>query len=169
MGSGVNRILALVVPAKHSGTGATAPVVARLYSADPYYVPGSYKNGLQGTIQRERTIRESNNEPASGREAWSIRDSAGGLLQLQFDYRGALPVRSKSETKVYSSVEPDFYRIYRVEQGADVVKSVPAGIDRMQNYQFTVGIAELRKIFDGSEELVSVTMIPWYLRQVALP
>jgi hypothetical protein len=70
---------------------------------------------------------------------------------------------------VYSAVEPAFFRIYRVEQGADVVKSVPASIDRVQNFKLTVGIQELKKTFDGSEKVVSVTMIPWYLRQVSLP
>jgi hypothetical protein len=70
---------------------------------------------------------------------------------------------------VYSAVEPTFFRIYRVEQGADVVKSVPANIDRVQNFKLTIGIQELRKIFDGSEKVVAVTMIPWYIRQVSLP
>jgi hypothetical protein len=168
-GSGINRILALVVPGKHSGTGETASVVARLFSADPSYVPSPYKNAVPGQIRRERAVRESNTEPASGRELWTVRDSAGGTVELSFDYIGALPVRSKSESKVYSAVEPAFFRIYRVEQGADVVKSVPANIDRVQNFKLTVGIQELKKTFDGSEKVVSVTMIPWYLRQVSLP
>jgi hypothetical protein len=168
-GSGINRILALVVPGKHSGTGETASVVARLFSADPSYVPSPYKNAVPGQIRRERAVRESNTEPASGRELWTVRDSAGGTVELSFDYIGALPVRSKSESKVYSAVEPAFFRIYRVEQGADVVKSVPASIDRVQNFKLTVGIQELKKTFDGSEKVVSVTMIPWYLRQVSLP
>jgi len=168
-GSGINRILALVVPGKHSGTGETASVVARLFSADPSYVPSPYKNAVPGQIRRERVVRESNTEPASGRELWTVRDSAGGTVELSFDYIGALPVRSKSESKVYSAVEPAFFRIYRVEQGADVVKSVPANIDRVQNFKLTVGIQELKKTFDGSEKVVSVTMIPWYLRQVSLP
>ncbi len=70
---------------------------------------------------------------------------------------------------MYSAVEPTFFRIYRVEQGADVVKSVPANIDRVQNFKLTIGIQELRKIFDGSEKVVAVTMIPWYFRQVSVP
>jgi hypothetical protein len=168
-GSGINRILALVVPGKHSGTGETASVVARLFSADPTYVPSPYKNAVPGQIRRERIVRESNTEAASGREMWTVRDSTGGVVELAFDYTGGLPARSKSESKVYSAVEPTFFRIYRVEQGADVVKSVPANIDRVQNFKLTIGIQELRKIFDGSEKVVAVTMIPWYIRQVSLP
>jgi len=168
-GSGINRILALVVPGKHSGTGETASLVARLFSADPSYVPSPYKNAVPGQIRRERIIRESNTEPGSGREMWTVRDSAGGVVELAFDYVGGLPARSKGEAKIYSAVEPAFFRIYRWEQGADVVKSVPANIDRVQNFKLTIGIQELKKTFDGSEKVVSVTMLPWYLRQVSLP
>src|SRR4029453_6506672 len=105
----------------------------------------------------------------SSYEIWTVRDSAGGVVELAFDYTGGLPARSKSESKVYSAVEPTFFRIYRVEQGADVVKSVPANIDRVQNFKLTIGIQELRKIFDGSQKGVAVTMIPWYIRQVSVP
>lgn len=166
--AGVNRIMALTVPGKHSGTGETAAVVARIYSAEPSYVPSPYKNGVAAAIRRERAVKESNTEPPSGREVWTIQ-AAGGTAELQFDYQGGLPIRSKSEAKVYSGVEPTFFRIYRVEQGADVIKSVPDGIDRVQNFKLRVAIPELGKLFDGSERVVSVVMIPWYLRQVSLP
>ena len=168
-GSGINRLLALVVPGKHAGTGELATVVARLFSADPAYVPSPYKTAVPGQIRRERMVRESNVEPPSGRESWTVRDSAGSVVELTFDYIGGVPARSKSESKVYSAVEPTFFRIYRVEQGADIVKSVPDNIDRVQNLKLTIGIQELRKTFDGSEKVVSVAMIPWYLRQVSLP
>lgn len=166
--AGINRIMALTIPGKHSGTGETAALVARLYSAEVSYVPSPYKNGVSATIRRERAVRESNTEPPSGREVWTVR-AAGGVAELQFDYQGGLPARSKSEAKVYSALEPTFFRIYRVEQGTDVIKSVPDGIDRVQNFRLSVAIPELSKLFDGSERVVSVTMIPWYLRQVSLP
>ncbi len=35
--------------------------------------------------------------------------------------------------------------------------------------QLRVGIAELGKLFDGSEKVVSIAVLPWYLRQVLLP
>ncbi len=169
MSGGINRIVALVAPGKHSGTGETAPVVLRLFTASPSYVPGPYKNALPATVRRERTMSGPNLDPASGRESWSVRDAAGGSLELQFDYQGSVPSRAKTEAKVYSNVEPNFFRIYRVDQGTDVVKSVPDGIDRVRNFQLRVAIAELGKLFDGSEKVVSVAVVPWYVRQVFLP
>lgn len=169
MSGGINRILALVAPGKHSGTGETASVALRLFTASPSYVPGPYKNAVSATVQRERTVRGPNLEPASGRESWAVRDTAGGSLELRFDYQGGVPSRGRTEAKVYSNVEPNFFRIYRVDQGTDVVKSIPDGIDRVQNYQLRVGIAELGKLFDGSERVVSIAVVPWYVRQVFLP
>lgn len=169
MRGGINRMVALVAPGKHSGTGETAPIILRLYTASPSYAPGPYKNGLLATILHERTVKALNLEPVSGRESWSVRDAAGGSLELLFDYQGAVPSRAKVEAKVYSNVEPTFFRIYRVDQGIDVVKSVPNGIDRVQNFQLRVGIPELGKLFDGSERVVSVAIIPWYVLQVFLP
>jgi hypothetical protein len=51
----------------------------------------------------------------------------------------------------------------------DVVRSLSAGIDRVQSYEFRVTAAELRELFDGSEQLVSIATVPWYLRQIFLP
>jgi len=45
-----------------------------------------------------------------------------------------------------------------------VVKSIPAGIDRVKNYKFRVTISELRKMFDGSEQLVGILVNPSRVR-----
>ena len=34
----------------------------------------------------------------------------------------------------------------------ELVKSIPAGIDRVKNFKFRVTIPELREMFDGSEQ-----------------
>jgi hypothetical protein len=50
-----------------------------------------------------------------------------------------------------------------------LVKSIPAGIDRVQNYKFRTTIPELRKMFDGSEQLISIVVNPCRVRKVFLP
>jgi hypothetical protein len=72
----------------------------------------------------------------------------------------------KSEDRV--SILHDL-RIYRPDVGTDVVKSTPAGIDCVRSYQFRVMVPELRPMFDGTEQLVSIVVPPWYVRQVFLP
>ncbi len=85
------------------------------------------------------------------------------------EYQRAVPSRAKQELKPRSAVIPTFYRIYRVEQLIDLVKSIPAGVDRVQNFQFRVTMPELRKLFDGSEQVVGILVIPWSVRQLSLP
>jgi hypothetical protein len=78
-------------------------------------------------------------------------------------------MRSNPETKPRSAVDPTISRVYRVDQGLDLVRSVPVGIDRVHAYSLRVTVPELRPVFDGSEQLVSIALYPWYLRQVSLP
>jgi hypothetical protein len=66
-------------------------------------------------------------------------------------------------------VNPDFYRIYRYQQIADLVRSVPAEVDRVDNFAFTTTIPEMAPMFDGSEKLVGIVNIPWYARRTYLP
>ncbi len=90
------------------------------------------------------------------------------MIELRLQYERAVPNQSKSEFTMHGGPDPNFFRIYRIDQGADVVKSIPAGVDRRQSYQLRVTMAELRKLFDGSEQMVSITVLPWYMRQVFL-
>jgi hypothetical protein len=39
----------------------------------------------------------------------------------------------------------------------------------VKQFQLRVGLADLRKAFDGSERVVSVTALPWFVREVSLP
>ena len=50
-----------------------------------------------------------------------------------------------------------------------MLRSVPSAIDRVKRLQLRVTIADLKKAFDGSEQVVSVTALPWYVREVSLP
>jgi hypothetical protein len=85
------------------------------------------------------------------------------------DYQRGVPKRVKTVFKVRSSVEPDFLRIYHDDYSNDLVKSIPAGIDRVQYYKFRTTIPELRKMFDGSEQLISIMVNPCRVRKVFLP
>jgi hypothetical protein len=157
----------LVAFAKHPQTGDFAVFIIRVYS--PHGGPGPYKNTVKATVRREATLKGADLEPGAGSEVWKVQDSAGGILEFRMDYQRAVPKRVKKEFKVRSSVEPDFFRIYRDDRTVDVLKSIPAGIDRVQNYKFRVTMSELRKMFDGSEQFVGISVNPIRVRQVFLP
>lgn len=167
--SGTARAVALAVPAKHPQTGEESTFVTRIYTTDHASLPGPYKNSTKADVRRELVLKGENLEPGYGSDNWEMKEASGGTILVRFTYQRSLPVRAKIEQKPRSAVEPNFYRIYRVDLGVELVKSVPAGIDRLQSYEFRSTVPELAKLFDGTAQLVSITASPWYVRQVSLP
>lgn len=163
------RVVALAVPDRHPQTGEAGNLLIRLFNSNPKAVPGFYKTAVPATIRREQTLKGESNEPGVGTDWWEMRDTAGGMMELRVQDQRGTPSRVKAEAKPRSVSDPTVWRIYRLEQGVDVVKSIPAGIDRVQSYHFCVAVPELAKLFDGSEKLISITVIPWYTRQTFLP
>jgi hypothetical protein len=146
-----------------------ATVVTGGFTPNIDNVPGPYKNFAQATVKREQTYKGANIEAGVSDDFWEVRDTRGGSIELRVQYQLALPLRAKSEQKIYSAAEPSFFRIYRLETATDVLKSIPAGINRVQNYQLRVAVPELSKLFDGTEQLVGITANPLYVRQIFLP
>ena len=101
-------------------------------------------------------------------ETWAFTGDDGGTVQIQLQYVRGLPARQKVDGNVYSAAKPDFYRIYRFEMAADVLRG-PGAADRLRNFSFKATGGKIGALFDGSEQLVSVTAVPWYSRQVFLP
>jgi len=162
--------VALVAPAKHAQTGKSALFVIRVFAPhEDINLYNPYKNSVRATIRREYTFKGADLEPGTVSDLWELRDSAGGMLKFRIKYQRAVPRRVKPEYKPHSSVEPTFFRIYRVDQGSDLIKSIPAGINRVQSYQLHVTVSELRKLFDGTEKIVGIVAIPWYVRKLFLP
>ena len=97
---------------------------------------------------------------------WEIRDPRGGVIDLRVQYQTAIPLRAKSEQKIYSAPNPDFFRIYRLDTATDMPKSIPARVSKVQNYSLRVTVPEMSRLFDGTEQLVAMLAQPLYLRQI---
>jgi len=121
-----------------------------------------------GTVKREQTYKGANSEGGVVDDFWEVRDTQGGTIELHIQYERALPLRTKLDQKLYSAVEPTFYRIYKQEMAMDLVKSIPAGVDHVKNYRFNVAIPKFKNLFDGSQ-LVAIAAYPMFIRQIFLP
>jgi hypothetical protein len=162
----IDRRVALALPAKNPQTGEATLLVGRIYHSNARAVPGGYKNSVAASVRLEQTLKGDGVEPATGSEVWEMRDESG-TIELRLQYQRGVPSRVKAEAKPRSAADPTIQRLYRFDQGADVVRSIPAGIDRVQAYALRVTVPELRPLFDGSEQLVSISLVPWYLREVS--
>jgi hypothetical protein len=163
------RVVALAVPARNPQSGDSGPLLVRLYNSNPDGVPGFYKTAVPATVQRELSWSGAGTSLGMATERWEMNDGKGGTLELQVQYQRGIPTRGLAEAKPRSGSDPAIWRIYKIDQATDVVKSLPAGIDRVKNYRFRSTVGELQKLFDGSEQLIAVTAVPSYTRQTLLP
>ena len=167
---GTFRAVAIVAPAKSAETTESAPFVLRIYAPhEDISAINPYKNTVRANISHEQTLKSKNLEPGTATELWEMKDDSGGMMQLQISYQRDVPRRSNQELKPRSAVEPDFFRIYRIDQCSDLIKSVPASLDRTQNLKFQVTKSEFSNLFDGSEEVIGIISIPMYAKKVFLP
>ncbi len=166
---GNSRAVAVVVPARNPETSEASAFVIRVFAGAPGAVPGPYKNSVPATVTHQQSSKSEGADTITGEEAWEMRESDGKSIELRFVYDRGPAVRIKSETNVRSAVDPTIHRIYRLDQGVDVLKSGPAGVEHVRNLQFRINVPALASVLDGSERVVSISMLPWYIRQVFVP
>jgi hypothetical protein len=99
------------------------------------YAPGPYGNSVTAKSTVVRTLRTDDQDAPSAEEAWRFEAESGDSIQLEWEFVRGIAVWSRLETTVHSAVHPEFYRIYRVEQAADVLRGTD-GADRVQRYLF---------------------------------
>jgi hypothetical protein len=163
------RVAALAIPAKKAGADATVPMVVGGFASIASYVPGPYGVFSLASATVDRHIHTDPTGKTNVEESWEFKNDGGDAIQLGLQFARGVATRSKAEAMPHSGVKPDFYRIYRIELAADVVRSTATGTDRAEKYTFKATGAKLSPLFDGSEQLVSITSMPFYTLQISLP
>jgi hypothetical protein len=163
------RGAALVIPAKKKGTDIAAPMVfGGLF--EPGGSPGAYgvfAPAQMTSVERKRLTGSDNAFRIE--EHWQVKTGDGNSIEVQVQFSPGAPTRTKADTKVFAAAKPEYFRIYRVEQANDVVRSTATGADRVARLSFKAAGDKLAPLFDGTEQLISITSIPWYSRQLYLP
>jgi hypothetical protein len=163
--TGTSRYIVLVAPARNAAGEANGVVVRGLSPEGP----GAYGVNLTAvvtTVTRSSTAQAE--EGGRAEERWQFAAASGERIELQLAYRRALAVKSHAETKLRSALHPELTRTYTIDQAADVVRSGSTP-DRVESLTFRASGAAFAPLFDGKETLLSVTSLPWYLREVSVP
>jgi hypothetical protein len=163
------RVVSLGVPVKKSGTDIRANMVIGGYVSSAKAAPGPYGVYGPARAQVERSVRSDVEGVSNVQETWAFTGDDGGTVQIQLQYVRGLPSKQKVDGNVYSAAKPEFYRIYRFEMAADVLRGPGGADDRLRTFSFKAAGGKIGALFDGSEQLVSATAVPWYSRQVFLP
>ncbi len=166
---GIARFTAFAAPATNPDTGKSGAFVLRIFTANSEDIPGAYKTNVLASVSRRFSYSGTDMAFGVAEDEWQVRAQDQADIHLAMSYKKSLPSRADREFDVYSSVEPDFYRIYRVDQGTNIVMSEPMNINDLLAYDARINVAEYDTIFDGNEELVAVAVLPWYVRKVFLP
>jgi hypothetical protein len=155
-----------IIPARRPDTGEQASLNLRIYTAHPEAVPGKYLTSKLAMIRRHRHESGVNQAPMI-EERFEVFDAGAIGLDFHLEYPRGQLVRAASRARVRSVADPGILRIYQQDELIDQVVSRGAGRDRRQDYRLSVTLPELAALFDGSEQLVSLAVSPWYLRSVS--
>jgi hypothetical protein len=163
------RNVGLSIPVRQNDTEMIVTMAVGGLSSPPGYAPGPYGNFAAAKGIMARTLRVDDEGLARAEESWDFEGETGDSIGLELQFVRGTASRKHAEVKVHSSMKPAFYRIYRIEEAVDVVRSTISGIDRVQKYLFRVSGPRFSSLFDGSEQLISITSLPWLSRRVFLP
>jgi hypothetical protein len=162
------RVVTLTAQAKKSGTDEKAGMALGGFVSSTAAVPGPYFNYASASTVFSQRVSVDGTGKSIVEEAWEFSGGEGNALDLKIQFERGPLARIKATTKTYSSSKPDFFRIYRVEQAVDVINA-SSGRARIVQMALKARGPLFGSILDGSEQLVSVTSIPSYARQVYLP
>jgi len=162
-----SRGAAFSIPARKKGTDSTGGMVfGGLF--DPVGTPGAYGVYSLAQIAIDRRMQTGADKKLTKEEHWQLR-ADGESIEVQIQFAPGVPTISKINANVHAAAKPEFYRIYRLEQAVDVLRSTATGVDRITKFSFKASGDKLGQLFDGTEQLISVTSVPWYSRQLYLP
>ena len=142
--------------------------VTRVYEEPPLVNP--YENSVVADINRVAGYSDAGGGARTQSEIWTVKLEGGGDLSFDLDYKvGGFNWSTGGESRPYSAVNPDFFRIYRYDQLAGLAMNIAMGRELNGTASFSSTDADLAKLFDGSEELVAIVSIPTYVREIYLP
>lgn len=163
--TGTSRYIVFGAPARNAAGETNTVILAGLSPEGP----GAYGVNLTATISRvDRSSSTRAEEGGTSEERWEFAAGSGERIELSVAFRRSAAVKTHAETTLRSARRPEFTRTYRIDQAADVVRSLTTP-DRVERLSFRATGAAFAPLFDGRETLLSVTSFPWYVREISVP
>lgn len=161
------RSITIGVPVKMQGSETRGVMLFGGFTTGA--APGVYSVFAKSSVTSQRMFRTEVDGVATVEETWDAKSDAGDALQFRLHYVRGVATAEKVDVRVYSGAKPEFYRIYRYTQAEDVVRGAGVALERVKSFTFKAVGPKLEPLFDGTEQLISITALPYYSRQVFLP
>lgn len=160
--------VAFLAYARKDGVDGVRGFVTRVYEEPPLVNP--YGNSVAADIKRVAGYTDAGGGERKQSETWLVQTDGGGELAFDLDYSvGGFIWSTGGESRPYSAVRPDFFRIYRYDQLAGLAMNTAMDRNLDGTVDFSVSGPEMGRVFDGGEELVAIVSIPAYIRAISLP
>ncbi len=166
MRTGTSRYMVLGAPARNAQTGQANTLIISGLSPEGAGAYGVYLSTTTATV--ERTTSGDAEAAAQVREAWTFAAKTGERVELRVAYTRGAATRSRADSVVRSGRTPEFQRTYHIDQATDVVRSANAA-DRVSQLTFSATGPALASLFDGTQVLLGVTVVPYYVRDITIP
>ena len=166
---GSGQMVYLAIPIKQAGTNAVAQMLIYGLTGDPKDAPGPF-----GVYQLASTHRMERSTTADAQaqttENWEFTAASGEHMELHLKYDRGIGRKASNETKFFSSVNPGFYQIFKVEQNLDIMRNATITVpDKVKEFQYKASGGKIAALFDGSERVLSIDCLSWYNRAIYTP
>ena len=168
---GSDRLVYLAIPIKQPSTNTVGQMLIFGLTTDAKQAPGPFGVYLHADKHRmERTTRGSAGAPPMTEEHWEFSAPSGEHMEVHLTYERGVARKGGAPTKFFSSTNPDFHQIFKIEQGLDIMRNATINVrDRVKDFQVKAGGGKIAKLFDGTERVVSIDALHWYNRGIYLP
>ncbi|ALO45522.1 hypothetical protein [Pseudohongiella spirulinae] len=167
IGSGTSRYMVMSVQARNQASGQSSVMIINGVSPEG---TGSYEVYQPATeASASRSVSGHGTETGLVEETWQMTAISGDSIRLHLHYEPAPPTRRQATLVIRSAKNTDYTRTYKIDQATDALGTPGAPNSRLHRYEFTAEGPLFSKIFDGTEQLQSVTSTPWYHREIYIP
>ncbi len=168
---GSNQLVYLAVPIKQSTGNTRGQMLIYGLTADPKDAPGPHGVYVHANTHRmERSTSVADGKPTLTEEHWQFAAASGEHMEVRLKYERAAARKISNEVKFFSSVNPSFYQIFKIDQGLDIMRNATVPVrDRVAEFSYKAGGGKLAPLFDGTERVVSIDALHWYNRGVYQP
>jgi hypothetical protein len=166
---GSGQMIYLAIPIKQAAPNPIAQMLIYGLTSDPKEAPGPFGvYQLASTHRMERsTIADAQ---AQTTESWEFSAASGEHMELHLKYDRGIGRKASNETKFFSSVNPGFYQIFKVDQNLDIMRNATITVpDKVKEFQYKASGGKIAALFDGSERVLSIDCLSWYNRAIYTP
>jgi hypothetical protein len=166
---GSGQMVYLAIPIKQAAPNPIAQMLIYGLTSDPKDAPGPF--GVYQLASTHRMERATTADAqAQTTENWEFTAATGEHMELHLKYDRGIGRKASNETKFYSSVNPSFYQLFKVDQNLDIMRNATITVpDKVKEFQYKASGGKIAALFDGSERVLSIDCLSWYNRAIYMP